>query len=112
MREITRHIENGDDKGVTVHAVDERGPGGACSHYLVGIPGQHNVELRFSGQNSRVTDEALLAVLIDRMNAFNDGPVPSNETEWTMMQLTMALSSLRKRTHVRTARGIEGTMQV
>jgi hypothetical protein len=56
-----------------------------------------------------VTHEALLAILIDRMQAFQKGPYSCRENALALTKLEEAVHWLNARTARRTAQGVEGT---
>ena len=58
-----------------------------------------------------VTNEALLAIVIDRLEAFQDGPYACAENEKALVGLRDALQALHDRTLNRTARQVEGKQQ-
>ena len=123
MREITDHIVPGDSAnhqlGVTV--VDTPGAGGACHHYVISWPGSvdggPNAESHVTFQNgpikefgvNGVTQESLLAIVIDRLRSFQAGPFACDENELALMLTAGALRTLQNRTRARIARGVEGT---
>lgn len=100
MRELKQHIVEGDSANhqLAVVVVDEPGAGGACHLYRVagfdtstnpsdpglqdpacGVPAAHSTILFQNGPIKEVgvngyTHEALLAILIDRMEHFQAGP--------------------------------------
>lgn len=55
-----------------------------------------------------VTNECLLAIVIDRLKAFQAGPCPSPHNESALMLVRSALQELELRTKDRQARGVEG----
>lgn len=55
------------------------------------------------------THEALLAILIDRMEGFQTGPYASDDNATALSAMNVALAALQKRTRARIARGVEGT---
>lgn len=146
MRLLTDHKVNGLNDHLEVIAHDAPGSGGANHHYT--IAGYQNDEpaerwpggvrtpfvstvLRF--QNGPIqsaedfnglTNEALLAVLIDRMRGFQGLNRPNNlseacaphkfacrENAIALTHLEEALMWLQKRTRDRMARGVEGTLR-
>lgn len=125
MRKITDHKVNGLNEALEIHA-DERGSGNASHHYTIFIP--DSVELKpgvtvhvdLSFQNgpigevgfNGISNEALLAVLIDRMRGFQAGPYASRENALALTAMEEALMWLQKRTRDRMARGVEGTHTV
>lgn len=111
--------------------LDEPGSGGACHHYFIG--GFHTkgnpaadsscnddtaVHLLFQngpiaevGVNG-ITHEALLAILIDRLEHFQNGPFANPHNRDALTHLQMAQKALHDRTRERMERGVEGTHTV
>lgn len=58
-----------------------------------------------------ITNEAMLAIVIDRLRSFQAGPFPCRENYEAMMHARMALNALQSRTIARIERGVEGTHQ-
>lgn len=56
-----------------------------------------------------ISNEALIAVLIHRLQAFQEGPFKSQENEFAWAKLEEARLWLHKRALDRVARGVEGT---
>jgi hypothetical protein len=56
-----------------------------------------------------VTDEALLAIQIDRLRSFQSGKFACRENAIALTHLEEAMMWLNKRTENRLARGVEGT---
>lgn len=125
MREITTHKVNGCNEAITIEAGDKLTVGGApaCYHvtvreYLVGPSPEKTFDLPFQdgpigevGTNG-LTHEALLAVLIDRLECFQAGPYTCNENMHALVKLVEALQWLQSRTKARVKRGVEGTHAV
>lgn len=119
-RTLTTHIVEGDSVNhqLGIAVFDEPGSGGACHEYgilrdpalLCGISFQ-NGPIKEAGVNG-VTHEALLAILIDRMEGFQAGPFASEDNARALTHLKAALGSLQNRTRARMARGVEGTHTV
>lgn len=120
-REITEHQQNAANKELTVRAEDGPGPGGASHVYSV-RNGLENIldasAIRFQngalkevGVNG-ITHEALIAIILDRMRSFQEGPYACRENALAITKLEEALMWLHKRTQGREARGVEGTMEV
>lgn len=120
MREITSHQINECNSAITIHA-DERDPdNGNAPHYYeitIGEPqnGQTPLGLTFQhgpikevGTNG-ITQEVLLAILIDRLEGFQSGPYACPENAAALLHLMQARDSLHDRTKARVARGVEGT---
>lgn len=56
-----------------------------------------------------VTNEVLLAVLIDRLKGFQSGSFACHENALALASVEFALTVLKERTKKRMARGVEGT---
>lgn len=117
MRELKQHIVEGDSANhqITVEVLDEPGHGGACHSYSI----EHkrfqlcrvdfqNGPIKEAGVNG-VTHEALLAILIDRMEGFQAGQYASTDNQVALDHMKIALDALQNRTRARIARGVEGT---
>lgn len=137
MRQILNHIINEFNRCyVEVTAVDGPGPGNASHHYNIdvlkanknsdGPDGQKalgyecaiQVELQFqngpikeAGPNG-ITDEALLGILIDRLQGFQSGKYSCRENALALTHMEDAMHWLQHRTQARERRGVEGTMAV
>jgi hypothetical protein len=123
-REITCHKVNGLNEAITIAVMDGPGPGGASHYYRVEpIATDHPqgainpVEIRFqdgpiqeSGVNG-VSNEALIAVVIDRLQSFQKGSFACRENALALTKLEEAMHWLHHRTRERLARGVEGTNQ-
>ncbi len=123
MRLLTTHLT----KNVEIHAVDDLGQGGACHEYRIdfferkegdsGTTGDcrnisfQNGPIKEFGVNG-IPDEALYAILIDRLQGFQKGQYSCRENAVALTHLETALMWAQKRTHEREARGVEGTNQV
>jgi hypothetical protein len=120
-RRITDHHTNGLNELVAISAMDEPGPGGANHLYHLDliVPAQKDVPwpgtiIRFqkggiqeAGPNG-LTNEALLAVVIDRLRGFQAGKFNCEETEVALLMATCCLKVLSIRTKWRLQRGVEG----
>ena len=122
MRIITDHKLNGLNEAIEIYARDEPGQGGASSDYLI-VPNVtpgcaiNPVTIKFqtgpikeAGVNG-TSQEALLAVVIDRLRSFQAGPFACRDNAVALTKLEEALMWLQKRTRDRMARGVEGTYQ-
>ena len=124
MREISFHKVAGkgggyDGNGILV--VDEPGQGGACHHYSI-----YNAQNEYPEDGSQLCDvmfqngpiqevgvngvqqEDLLAIVIDRLSAFQAGPFANAYNAEALDHCQKALSALHRRTTDRLARGVEG----
>lgn len=115
MRELTSHKVEGAE-ALTVIAVDQRGQGNA--HYEYEILGPSEVRVgRISFQNgpikevgiNGVSEEALLAILMDRLDGFQGGVYGCKENATTLDRLQAAMDLMQDRTRSRVARQVEGT---
>lgn len=117
MRSIFTHTINPANEAIRVDALDGPGPGGASHEYRVALPDGDEVLLQF--QNGPVlangegvnglTHEALLAIVLDRMHAFQKGPYACRENALVVTKLEEAMHWLHHRTKEREMRGVEGT---
>lgn len=123
MREITSHQVNPANDTLRLRVIDDPGSGGAHHHYVidgykpenggVAIPTStfiafQNGPINEAGVNG-VTQEVLLAIIIDRLQCFQKGPYASRENALALTKLEEAQMWLQKRTRDRMARGVEGT---
>ena len=114
--------------------LDEPGSGGACHHYsIVGFDTDSNPsatnEAGYKSSFSRmpvifqngpigevgvngITQEVLLAILIDRLQHFQKGPYSCRENAIALTKLEEAQMRLLQRTRGRVSRGVEGTHKV
>lgn len=127
MRELTSHKTNPANDTLVITVQDEPGAGGA--HHLYRIEGftaanpslpawkRDGIDIVFQngpiaedGVNG-LTHEALLAILIDRLECFQAGPFANSYNETAMHYLQAAQVALQNRTRERMSRGVEGTHQ-
>lgn len=121
MREIHTHKVNDCNSNLQIVVLDEPGHGGACHKYGINMmPGDscsgpiisfQNGPIKEVGTNG-VTHEALLAILIDRLQHFQKGEYSCRENAIALTHLEEAVMWLQKRTRDRLARGVEGTHKV
>lgn len=115
MRKITDHVVNPVNDRIGIMVMDEPGPGGANHHYAVDVDGSENgIDVRFQngpitevGVNG-VTQEVLLAIVIDRLRSFQAGPFSCRENAIALEHAELSLDALKSRTRERMARGVEG----
>lgn len=134
MRTIESHKSNVCNEHITIEVHDEPGQGGANHRYDLsgfdtsGNPAatkpdgyaSHFTRTPIVFQNGPVdeagvngiTNEALLAVLIDRMEGFQSGDYACEPNQLALDGLRGAMDALLSRTQEREARGVEGTHQV
>jgi len=122
MRTITDHVVEGDAAPqLTVTALDEPGPGGACHEYLIAAPNDpqglesgcaihfQNGPIKEVGMNG-IQSVALLAVIIDQLRAWQAGPFKCHENAMALVAGEEMLGWLQIRTANRIARGVEGKL--
>lgn len=133
MRTLTDHIVEGDSANhqLTIEVTDEPGSGGANHRYEVtGFDTKNNgskadiagftasfARLLVLFQNgpikefgvNGVTQETLLAIVIDRLRAFQAGPFSCRDNAVALTHCEEALMWLQRRTRERIKRGVEGT---
>lgn len=132
-RSLHSHKVNPANDTLSVDVLDNPGAGGACHRYRVSgmrldnnpsAPqhmkdgdslAAHIVEILFqngpiadAGVNG-VTQEALLAIVIDRLESFQAGPYACRENALALTKLQEAQHWLHHRTKARMDRGVEGT---
>lgn len=132
MRTVTDHIVSGDQSvQLDIEVVDSPGAGGANHRYeITGFDADSNPSadgalanpnrgsvilfqngpIKEAGVNG-ITQEALLAVVIDRLRSFQSGPFSCRENAIALTHCEDALMWLQKRTVARIKRGVEGTNQ-
>lgn len=116
MREIHGHEVTLASRKIKVFADEEPGPGGASHCYTVSVDGK---ELDLDFQNgpigevgvNGITEEVLLAILIDRLRGFQAGPFACPENAAALDCMESALRWLAQRTRRRVQRGVEGKMK-
>lgn len=116
MRTVTYHKVNEANERLAIHA-DALGAGGASHVYTIEPPesaGNEYATIRFQngplaevGANG-ATNEAILAVVIDRLRCFQSGPYSCRENALALTKLEEAMHWLNARTADRLARGVEG----
>lgn len=141
-RFLNSHIVNPANDRLCITVLDEPGAGGANHLYMIsGFDTSTNpakliademdgepvdLAIKQSGavplifQNGAIGDvgvngineQALLAVLVDRLEGFQGGPYKSNYNADALYHLQAAMHALHRRTRDRMAQGIEGTMAV
>lgn len=117
-RTITEHQHDDLNKALTITA-GEPGPFGAPNSYLIRWYEQDEsgaeVELDFqagaageAGVNG-ITCEALIVPMLDRLRAFQDGPLKCTENEMVIHHLEQALFFCVARSERRIQAGVKGT---
>lgn len=122
MRELTGHKVNPANDKLLVQVLDEPGSGGANHEYMITVPRDverdtdttryainfQNGPINEVGVNG-LTHEALLAILVDRMEGFQAGPYASADNQEALEAMRTAQAALQRRTLARMKRGVEGT---
>lgn len=134
MRQITDHIVNPANDRLRIEATDSPGAGGANHLYRItgfdtasnesdpftaayGKPAVHatvlfqNGPIPEKGVNG-VTQEALLAIVADRLRSFQAGAFACRENALALTKIEEAMHWLHQRTLARMRRGVEGTHTV
>lgn len=119
FRMLTDHIVDGDPAPqLEIAVLDAPGQGGAHHRYQIswcslrGILTNTVIQfqdgpLKEVGPNG-LTQETLLAIVIDRLRSFQAGPFACDENKMALEHCKLALSYLQVRTHKRIERGVEG----
>lgn len=123
MRKLTDHKVNDLNDDLHISVLDEPGQGGACHVYSIaygfnpstdegGSQGKCRIEfqngpIKEAGVNG-ITQESLLAIIIDRLRSFQAGPFACRENANALTKCEEALMWLQKRTQDRLRRGVEG----
>jgi hypothetical protein len=115
LRKLTDHKINPVNDRINIYVTDEPGHGGANHEYKISYPGEIDLNIPFqkgpiseNGVNG-VTQEALIAICIDRLRSFQNGPYSCRENSLALTKLEEAQHWLHSRTLKRVARGVEGT---
>lgn len=133
MRNLTTHIVEGDSSNhqLQIAVTDNPGHGGAYHRYeITGLNTLKN-ESRldpYEGVDKKIilfqngpikefgvnglTQESLLAIIIDRLECFQNGPFKSDYNQEALEHCQKALNALQKRTRERISRGVEGQNKV
>lgn len=119
MRVVQGHRVNPANDKLLIEVHDQPGAGGANHEYLITTPPDKNgfgKAFQISFQNgpieehgvNGVTQEALLAIVIDRLRAFQAGPFSCRENALALTKIEEAQHWLLHRTRERMVRGVEG----
>ncbi len=118
-RKLTGHIAGPVNEKIRIRVVGANGVGGAPTEYRVDLLAPNNHQnfcvVNFQegspqevGVNG-ITNEVLLAILIDRLGGFQNGPFACRANAEALENLCEAQGALHARTLERQAVGIEGT---
>jgi hypothetical protein len=122
MRELSSHKVNGLNEALRIAVLDEPGQGNACHKYEIcwgeapeDMSESNPTYIHFQngpiqevGVNG-VSNEALLAIVEDRLACFQAGQYACRENAVALTKIQEAMMWLQKRTRDRVARGVEGT---
>lgn len=118
FREILTHTVGGLNEHLRIRVMDEPGAGGACHHYRITYSDQWTWDTHFQegpiqevGVNG-VSNEALLAIVRDRLESFQAGAYACGENAEALECVMLAMHALEARTLHRLKRGVEGTSAV
>ncbi|KNY35565.1 hypothetical protein [Agrobacterium sp. SUL3] len=127
MRTINDHKVNPANDKIEIRVTDEPGAGGANHVYEVWLPDMvvdgpgeghtHGPTATIRFQNGPInengvnglTQEVLLAIVADRLRAFQSGPYACRENALALTKIEEAQHWLHSRTLARMSRGVEGT---
>ncbi len=132
MRHLTDHKTNPANEELTITVRDDPGAGGAnhCYHVegmnldsnpawqiLHNGPGKGATAIPLVFQNgpikevgvNGITQEVLLAIVLDRLRSFQEGDYRCRENAIALTKIEEAMMWLQSRTRARMARGVEGT---
>lgn len=123
MRTIEEHKVNPANDRILIEVMDEPGVGGANHEYRVTLPPaptNANIPAKswdISFQNGPIaengvnglTQEVLLAIVADRLRAFQSGKFACRENALALTKIEEAMQWLHARTRGRMVRGVEGT---
>jgi hypothetical protein len=134
MREINDHKVNPTNDVLKIEVLDAEGAGGANHLYHItgfnsksnpsdpwtkrhGQPAEYSTILFQNGPINEVgvnglTQEALLAIVADRLRSFQNGPFACKTNACALTHVEEALYWLQQRTIERRRRGVEGTNKV
>jgi hypothetical protein len=121
MRKLTDHKVNGLNEALDITVLDEPGQGNACHEYEIdqvgGAPDSGGAKTLIHFQNgpikeagvNGISNEALVAIVCDRLRGFQSGPFACRENALALTKLEESQMWLQKRTRDRVTRGVEGT---
>lgn len=121
-RFITTHQVNDVNRALTIEAVGDVGPGNAHARYTISYASDESgdaepILVKFQdgppavvGVNG-ITNEVLLAILIDRTAGFQNGPYACTENQEGLTALMAAQDAFTRRTNERRTRGVEGQLR-
>ncbi len=121
VRELTGHKGGIVNDAISLKAMDDPDAGGACRMYYAAYQNSDNcgevVAFKFQNGSPQtvgvngITNEVLIAILIDRLEGFQSGPFACEENHEAIYSLNRAKDFLNFRTEKRNLAGIEGAHQ-
>lgn len=124
MRTITDHKVNGLNEALEITTHEPATPGGAPNRYNILSTVQRTdvnrprvaAYLTFQSQPiskpedvNGISNESLLAVVMDRLRCWQEGPFKCRENAVALEKISEAMTVLHRRTRNRMDRGVEGT---
>lgn len=117
-RSINSHKVNGLNEAISIEVLDDPGAGNACHEYVIAYEGKdgskqyttisfQNGPIKEVGFNG-ISQEALLAIVEDRLASFQAGPFACEENAEALDYVRKAQETLQRRTRMRMAQGVEG----
>ena len=103
LRDIRTHETDSLNRDISILVLDDPDPVTRASHsFSVAFPGQKSTLIRFQHGNPSVeinglTNEVLLAIMADRLTAFQSGPYACEESANALEKIEGALLDLAAR---------------
>lgn len=100
MRELHKHKVNTLNREISLFVLDEPNENGACNLYSVQSKGVEIAKLSFQTDKkivNGITNEILLAILLDRVKGFQKGPLKCEENGYIISHIKGALVWVHKR---------------
>lgn len=115
MHDITTHRAPGLNDFIRIQAMNEPGVGNANSEYIAYYAEGKSILIKFQtgpvtkGKPNGLSDEALLAIVADRLINLQNGDFACQENVLALMKIQEAIQLLKDRTEVRAVGGVGGT---
>jgi hypothetical protein len=103
LRDIRTHETDNLNRDISIIVLDDPDPVSRASHtYSIAMPGQKSTLIRFQHGNPSVeinglTNEVLLAIMADRLAAFQTGPYSCQENAEMLEHIEGALAACKSR---------------
>lgn len=114
LRTIDSHKVNVVNEAIELDVLDGPGSGGASHLYRIKVANKttiiafQNGPIAEAGVNG-LTQEVLLAIVVDRLESFQRGPFKCKDNEDALQMIKGGMTCLKKRTLRRLEQGVEGT---